>query len=259
MGDLRYCFEQERVLPMLRKMKDGLAVIDSEGISGTTIKDILKKNPKLLIYDYLNAGALEQERSYYNDFKHLRLAKYSGWAGEYWIDVTDKKWQEHLIEEARKKKAKGAIGLYFDNADIYYMCAEGFREEKTNTMRKVPVAKDVYNALKYVVKTIVEDVGLVVMPNGGDDFVERLDNGGYGYLIKTVNQEGVCYTDQKATPAEDKKYYTKYLDKMKKRGRYIRVIEYPKTKTQAAKAIAYAKLHGWQKVYISYHKNLLGD
>ena len=46
---------------------------------------------------------------------------------------------------------------------------------------------------------------------------------------------------------------------MKKRGRYIRVIEYPKTKTQAAKAIAYAKLHGWQKVYISYHKNLLGD
>ena len=42
MGDLRYCFEQERVLPMLKKMKEGLAVIDSDGISEQAIKDILE-------------------------------------------------------------------------------------------------------------------------------------------------------------------------------------------------------------------------
>ena len=182
-----------------------------------------------------------------------------GWDGEYWVDVTDIAWQNHLVEEARKKKAKGAIGLYFDNSDIYYMCKEGFKEEKSKMMRTAPSAEAVYKALRNVIKIIVEDVGLIVMPNGGNDFVERIDNTGYGYLIKTVNQEGVCYTDQKPTPSDDKKYYTKYLDKMKKRGRYIRVIEYPKTKAQAMKALAYAKLHGWSGVYISFHKNLCGD
>ena len=139
------------------------------------------------------------------------------------------------------------------------MCKEGFKEEKSKMMRSAPSADAVYKALRNVVKTIVEDVGLIVMPNGGNDFVEEMDDTGYGYLIKTVNQEGVCYTDQKATPSADKKYYTDYLKKMKKKGRYIRIIEYPKTKTQAVKAVAYAKAHGWQGIYISYHKDLRGD
>ena len=125
MGDLRYCFEQDKVVPMLKKMKDGLAVIDSDGISGTTIKNILEKNPKLLIYDYLNPCALERERSCYEKFKHLRIAKYASWSGEYWIDVTNKDWQEYIINEARKKKAKGAIGLYFDNTVQRRVCRRG--------------------------------------------------------------------------------------------------------------------------------------
>ena len=258
MGDLRYCFEQDCVLSTLRRTKSkGLAVIDSEGIAESAIRNAIKRG--VFIYDYLNAGALERERPYYNQFKHLRLAKYSGWAGEYWVDVTDKAWQEHLINEARKKKAKGVIGLYFDNSDIYYMCKEGFKEEDSDMMRTAPSADSVYKALRNVIKIIVEDVGLIVMPNGGNDFVEKMDDTGYGHLIKTVNQEGVCYTDQKATPDKDKKYYTNYLKKMKKKGRYIRVIEYPKTKAQAVKAIAYAKAHGWQGIYISYHKDLRGD
>lgn len=258
MGDLRYCFEQDHVVRTLRNTKkNGLAVIDSEGIADSAIKAAINRG--VFIYDYLNAGALEQERSYYNQFKHLRLAKYEGWDGEYWVDVTDKSWQEHLINEARKKKAKGVIGLYFDNSDIYYMCKEGFKEEKSKMMRTAPSADAVYKALRNVIKTIVEEVGLIVMPNGGNDFVEKMDDTGYGHLIKTVNQEGVCYTDQKATPSADKKYYTDYLKKMKKKNRYIRIIEYPKTKAQAAKAIAYAKAHGWQGIYISYHKDLRGD
>lgn len=258
MGDLRYCFEREYVAQTLKKTgKNGLAVIDSEGIADNIIKSAINRG--VFIYDYLNAGALERERPYYNQFKDLRLAEYEGWVGEYWVDVTSKEWQNHLIEEARKKKAKGIIGLYFDNADIYYMCKEGFKEEKTKMMRKAPSADKVFSALRSVIQTIVNEVGLIVMPNGGNDFVEKLDSSGYGYLIKTVNQEGISYTDQKATSSEDKKYYTKYLDKMKQRGRYIRIIEYPKTKVQAAKAIAYAKLHGWQGVYISYHKDLRGD
>lgn len=253
----RVCFEEEYVTRTLKNSKPkDLAIIDSDGINWTTIQ--MAKNNDIFVYDYLNAGACESERDYWNDFKDLALAEYNGWKGEYWIDITSEKWKNHLIQQAKEKKANGVDGLYFDNSDIYYMCLEGFKEEKTKMIRKAPSADKVYKALRDVIMAI-EDLGLVVMPNGGNDFVERLFDDGYGYLIKTVLQEGVCYTDQKATPKADKKYYTKYLDKMKKRGVYIRIIEYPKTKTQAAKAIAYATLHGWQAMYISYHKDLRGD
>lgn len=255
---LRYCFEQDYVKRTLDKSKkNDLAVIDIEGIDHSIIKSAIKRG--VYIYGYLNAGALEKERPYYSTFKHLRLAEYDGWTGEYWVDVTDKSWQKHLIDEAKVMKELGIIGLYFDNTDIYYMCDEGFKEEKSKMLRKAPSRTEVYKALKSVIKTLVEDVGIIVMPNGGDGFMSVLDADNCGYLIKTINQEGVCYTDQKATPSEDKKYYTKYCDKMKKKGRYVRIIEYPKTKAQATKAIAYAKLHGWQGIYISYHKNLCGD
>lgn len=258
MGDLRYCFEQERVLPMLKKMKDGLAVIDSDGIPSSTIQSILKNNKKLLIYDYLNAGALEQERSYYNQFKHLCLAKYDGWDGEYWVDVTNKAWQDHLVEEARKKKAKGAIGLYFDNADIYYMCKEGFKEEHSHMIKTAPSADAVYKALRNVILRITNDVGLVVMPNGGDTFLRKFMVE-YPNVIQTINQEGVFFEDFKKNSASDTKYYKDWCKWAQEHmtGK-VRIIEYCTDKKEMAKIKVYCLAHGWH-VYFSKHKNLCGD
>lgn len=259
MGDLRYCFEQERVLPMLKKMKDGLAVIDSDGISEKAIKDILEKNPKLLIYDYLNPCALEKGRSYYEKFKHLRIAKYAEWDGEYWIDVTNKDWQKHVIEEARKKKAKGAIGLYFDNTDLYYMCKEGFEEEGTKMMQKAPSANSVYKALAHIILTIQNDVGLIIMPNGGDVFLRKFMVA-HPNVIKTINQEGVFYSElNKKNKSADTKYYKDWCKWADKRiSGKARLIEYVSSKTEQAKIKAYCLAKGWD-VYFSKHKNLCGD
>ena len=258
MDDLRYCFEQDKVLPMLKKMKKGLAVIDSDGVSTIAIRDILNKNKKLLIYDYLNPCALEKERSYYEEFKHLRIAKYAGWSGEYWVDVTDEAWQEHVIEEARKKKAKGAIGLYFDNTDLYYMCKEGFEEEETKMIQKAPSANEVYKALRKMILRIVYDVGLIVMPNGGDVFLRRFMVDCPG-VIQTINQEGVFFEDFKKNSASDTKYYKDWCKWAQKHmtGK-VRIIEYCTDKKEMAKIKAYCLAHGWH-VYFSKHKNLCGD
>lgn len=255
MGDLRYCFEQEKVAGVLAKLKaKDLAVIDSDGVSVSVIQAAVKKG--VFVYDYLNVGALESGRSYYSKFKGIRLAKYEGWSGEYWVDVTDKAWQQHLIEEAKKKKKLGAIGLYFDNCDIYWKVINGFGGA---AMRKAPSKDAVYKALLNVITTIVKDVGLIVMPNGGEDFVKRLFREGQGGLIKTVNQEGVLYEDFKAQPSSERKYRTSYLDWAKKQGLYIRGIEYVKSTSGILKAKAYYKLHGWQGLYISKHTDLMGD
>lgn len=252
---LRYCFESDKVKRTLEKCKkNDLAVIDTEGCE-SAVKSAVKRG--VFIYGYLNAGALERERPFYPLFKHLRLAKYDGWDGEYWIDPTDMAWQQHLIAEAKRMQSLGVIGLYLDNTDIYYMCAEGFKEERIKMIRKAPSSQSVYNALSSVIRKI-NSLGMIVMPNGGDTFVRKFASA-YPSVIKTVNQEGVLYQDNKKQSAEDTKYYTEYLDWCKRKGMYIRGIEYTKSKTASLRCKAYYLKHGWQGLYISKHKNLEGD
>ena len=248
---LRYCFEQNYIARTLAKSKPhDLAMIDTEGCE-ESVRNAVKRG--VFVYGYLNAGALEKERPYYPLFKHLRLAPYDGWDGEYWIDMTDRGWQQHLISEAKRMKKLGVIGLYLDNTDIYYMVTEGFR----SPMRKAPSPQAVYTALSNIVLKL-SDLGMIVMPNGGDVFVRKFVRA-HPNTIKTVNQEGVLYQDKKRQSKEDTEYFTEYLDWKKKKGIYIRGIEYPKNKVQALNAKAYYKKHGWQGIYISYHKDLRGD
>ena len=211
MGDLRYCFEQEYVEKTLKNtMERGLAVIDSDGIPESVIKEAVDRG--VFIYDYLNAGALEKERSYYSDYMDLRLAKYEGWPGEYWIDPTSPRWKQHLVDEAQKKKETGAIGLYFDNADIYWMCLEGFREQRCRMLRQKPSAQETYEALRDVIAAITNELGLIVMPNGADLFVRKLFEEGQGQsLIRTINQEGCMYEYFRLQSASEKKYRTEFL------------------------------------------------
>lgn len=256
MGDLRYCFERqyaERTLGLTKKK--GLAVVDLEGVTNDAIRKALARN--VYIYAYLNAGALETGRPYYNKFENIRLAGYDGWPGEFWIDPTSKAWRSHLIETAAALQKRGPIGLYMDNFDIYYMAAEGFEEEKTRMIRKAPASGLIYEALAETVCQISK-TGMIVMPNGGDTFVRRFVRENPG-IIRTVNQEGVLYQDKRRQSAADTNYYTDYLDWCKRQGMYIRGIEYPKNKVQALNAKAYYKKHGWQGIYISYHKDLRGD
>ena len=127
---LTYCFESAYVPRTLaRCRKNDLAVVDTEGHEKAVREAV---NRDVWVYGYLNVGSVEFGRSYYDKFKGIRLGRYDGWDGEYWVDVTDKAWQEHCIALAKQIKATGTIGVYLDNTDIYYMCAEGFDEEGTH-------------------------------------------------------------------------------------------------------------------------------
>ena len=256
---LRYCFEQDYVVKTLdRSKKNDLAVIDPDGIDAKLIRAAVARG--VHVYGYLNACALEKERSYYNEFKDLRIAAYDGWPGEYWVDCTAEKWKKHLIDEAKKFKGMGIKGLYFDNTDLYYMCVKGFREKHTKMIKPAPRAWAVYEALKSVMIELESaSVGLIVMPNGGDVFVRKLVGNGWKHLIKTVNQESVLYSDNKRVSRDDTEYFTDYLDWCKEQGFYTRGIEYCKRLDQIANAKAYYRRRGWQGLYISKHPDLRGD
>lgn len=252
---LTYCFESAYVPRTLAKCrKNDLAVVDTEG-QESAVRTAVKRG--VWVYGYLNVGAVENGRSYYSKFKDIRLARYEGWDGEYWVDVTDKAWQEHCISLARKIKATGAIGLYLDNTDIYYEILE--RQIKRQYDRNLPSAKAVYNALANIILNIRYKVGLIVMPNGGDVFLrEFMVN--HPNAIATINQEGVFYeTLNKKNKSTDTKYYKDWCKWAQKRiSGKVRIICYVTIKSEQAKIKAYCLAHGWD-VYFSKHKELRGD
>lgn len=253
---LTYCFESAYVARTLaRCKKNDLAVVDTEGHE-KAVREAVSRG--VWVYGYLNVGALEKQRPYFERFHHIRLAKYSGWDGEYWINPTAKEWQEHIVSEAKKIKATGAIGLYLDNTDIYYMCLQGFREEKTRMLRPTPSAQAVYTALSSIILKI-SALGLIVMPNGGDTFLRKFMVA-HPRIIPTINQEGVFYQElNEKNSATDTKYYKDWCKWAQKRiSGKIRIICYVTIKSEQAKIKAYCLAHGWD-VYFSKHKELRGD
>lgn len=68
---LTYCFESAYVARTLARCKrNDLAVIDTEGHE-KAVREAVSRG--VWVYGYLNVGALEDGRSYYNDFKHKEL------------------------------------------------------------------------------------------------------------------------------------------------------------------------------------------
>ena len=199
---LTYCFESAYVARTLAKCrKNDLAVVDTEGHE-ETVREAVKRGVR--VYGYLNVGALEKQRPYYEKLKHLRLAPYDGWDGEYWIDPTARKWKEHILALAKKLKELGVIGVYLDNTDIYYEILE--KQIRKQYSRNLPSAQAVYTALSRIILEI-HKLGLIVMPNGGDVFLRKFMTAHPG-VIATINQEGVFYeTLNKKNKSTDTKYY----------------------------------------------------
>lgn len=251
---LRYCFESNHVRSTLaRSKRSDLAVIDTDGIPTATVRDAIRRG--VHVYGYINAGALEDGRTYYDKLKHLRLAKYEGWDGEYWIDPTASEWKDHILNLGKGLSALGAIGVYLDNADVYYMLKD--KEIKKQYSRALPSASAVYKALSEIVLGL-HKMGLIVMPNGGDVFVKKFITE-HPDIIATINQEGLFYEDFKAQSASETAYRKDYMKWAKKhiKGK-VRGIEYCKKASQIAKAKAYYASQGWD-VYISKHTDLRGD
>lgn len=74
---LTYCFESAYVARTIaRCRKNDLAVVDTEGYE-SYVRQAVSRG--VWVYGYLNIGALEKQRPYYNKLKHIGLARYDGW------------------------------------------------------------------------------------------------------------------------------------------------------------------------------------
>lgn len=191
-----------------------LMIIEAAGFSEAEVTALHQKSDK--VYSYLNVGALESFRDYYEEYSDLTLKPYENWPDEYWVNVADKRWQRLSAELAESYKKKGVDGLFLDNADVYWHYPN----------------EDVYKGLVAILRSI-KKLGLPVIINGGDTFVRALlERDELDELIIGVNQESVFtsidFSDGSfgACLEEDNNYYLAYLAQVKAEGLAVYLIEY---------------------------------
>ena len=215
-------------------------VIDAEYFDKSQVAALKKTGTK--VYSYLDIGSLEDFRDDYEDYKHLALAPYDNWPGEYWLDVSDAAWQSHIIyDRAGALYAKGVDGFFIDNTDVYYH----YENEET------------YVALCTILYGLQSEYMLPIMINGGDMFVTRALAEEEYPPFDAVNQETVFskIDDYEKSvfsenPADERQYYIDYLSECNKKGIKVYLLEYTKDRELKDQIKEFANANGYS-YYIS--------
>lgn len=188
------------------------------------------------VYGYLNIGALEEYRPYYDRFQEITLGRYEDWPDERWVDVSVPEWQEFLVNElGREYAAMGLDGFFLDNADVYYHYP----------------TEDSFQGLCSILKGLKAwDIPLLI--NGGDIFVSRCIQENVAHtLFDGINQESVFTGIDPETGGgtvwqeSETRYFQDYLMRVKNCGLSVYLLEYGADKALEEKINSYCRENGF--------------
>ena len=215
-------------------------VIDAQYHSKEEIESF--KNYSHYVFSYINVGSLETFRSYYSEYEDLTLSDYENWEDERWMDVSDERWQNYIIDTVAKDMVdKGIDGFFVDNCDVYeHYSNDGILDGLSNIM------------------TGLKGYGKVVIMNGGDVFLDSycVKKGEWSDVIDGINQENVFTMIDwdngtlSLNDDEERKYFTDYIEKYSALGAYIYLLEYTDNEGTKSDIVKYCKEHKYQ-YYIS--------
>lgn len=191
-------------------------VIDAQYYSREEIDDFKSKGHT--VYSYLNVGSIETFRDYYDEYKNLSLGNYENWDEEYWIDVSNKKWQDFLIHKLVPYLLEKDIdGFFVDNCDVYY----NYQQDH------------ILDGLTVIMQFLIS-TGKPVIINGGDSYLDAYcsNRGQWSDVITGINQESVfskiLWDEDEFTAAtgEDREYFQNYIERYAEKGADIYLLEY---------------------------------
>ncbi len=189
------------------------------------------------VFSYINIGSLEEFRDYYSEYKGLTLSEYENWDEEYWIDVSDSRWQDFLIDELIPSLLNKDIdGFFVDNCDVYYQYP----------------TEEILNGLTRIMKSMI-DTGKAVLINGGDTYLDAYCKSGgiWDDVITGINQESVfskiLWDKDEFCKAskEDQEYFQDYIERYAAKGADVYLLEYTKDDRVIRKTREYCKKHGF--------------
>ena len=170
------------------------------------------------VYSYINVGSIENFRDYYSEYRNLTLGEYENWDEEFWIDVSDSRWQDFMIKEMIPSLLEKDIdGFFVDNCDVYYQYPE----------------EQILDGLTVIMRSLV-DTGKAVLINGGDTYLDAYCSGSgqWNDVITGINQETVfskILWDQDCfdtAAQEDRAYFQDYIERYAAKGADIYLLEY---------------------------------
>lgn len=201
----------------LRPFEDyDTVVIDAQYFSKEKIDEFKSKGHT--VYSYLNVGSIETFRDYYDEYKNMILGEYENWDDEYWIDVSEKKWQDFLTGRLIPNLMEKDIdGFFVDNCDVYYLYPD----------------EDIMDGITIIMRFLVS-TGKPVIINGGDTYLDAYcKNGGqWSDVITGINQESVFSkilwngNGFGKASMEDREYFQDYIEKYAVKGADIYLLEY---------------------------------
>ena len=193
-----------------------IVVIDAQYYPKEELDAFRSKGHK--VFSYINIGSLEDFRDYYDEYKDLSLGAYEHWEEEVWVDVSQKRWQEFMLNDiAAGLLEKDIDGFFVDNCDVYY----------------VHPKEEILEGLTVIMKGL-KATGKKVIINSGDTFLDAYceQGGKWDDVISGINQESVFSTilwdEGKFGTAEpeDHEYFVSYIDRYGSQGAEIYLLEY---------------------------------
>ena len=215
-------------------------VVDAQYYSKAEIDDFRDAGHE--VYSYLNVGSIENFRDYYSEYSDLTLGEYENWEEEFWIDVSDSRWQAFLIGEMIPALLEKDIdGFFVDNCDVYYHYP----------------TEQILDGLTAIMRTLV-GTGKAVLINGGDTYLDAYcESGGqWNDVITGINQETVFSRilwdgDRFGIASqEDREYFQDYIEKYAAKGAEIYLLEYTRDKRLISEIQDYCHKNGFD-YYIS--------
>ena len=195
-----------------------------------------------IVYTYINVGSIEDFRDYYFEYRGLALGEYENWSEEYWIDVSNRRWQDFLTAELIPSLLeKDVDGFFVDNCDVYYYYP----------------TEQIRNGLTAIMRSLV-GTGIAVLINGGDTYLDAYcDSGGqWNDVITGINQETVFSKilwdgDRFGTASrEDREYFQNYIERYAAKGADVYLLEYTRDNHLISEIRDYCQTKGFE-YYVS--------
>ena len=189
------------------------------------------------VYSYLNLGSVEKFRPYYKKYKKYSLGSYENWTDEKWIDVSQKEWQDFIVDELAKDILdKGVDGLWVDNCDVYY----NFQNDR------------IYNGVTDILMGL-KDYDTYVIVNGGDTYVSKYaeEKKSLDAVMDAVNQETVFsaidWDNDLFTENDDdtREYFQDYCKLVSDYGKDVYLLEYTENSDIIDKIKSYCYENGY--------------
>ena len=237
---------EEDGLDKILNSKYNIVVIDAQNFSNESVQKLKDKNK--IVYSYLNIGAIENFRPYYNDWVELTIGDYEHWDEERWVDVSAPRWQNFVLNTLSVSILdKGVDGLFVDNTDVFYEFDEDI---------------SFYHGLINMLSELKKKTYICL--NGGDIFVTRYlsQHSSLDEILDGVNQETVFskinWEDKTfgENTREEVKYFQNYVETVAKYKKDVYLLEYTTDNNVEEKIASYCQEKGF-KYYISESLELI--